>query len=115
TCTESFSCEKINFTRRGNAALRLLICVPVHSAGISGHASLSFFPANGPEAKRHWSPVSQASPSGSARLVFSGKSGASVRAPQGRGLKIGSSRAGHSGARLELTRRYQKNEGGGAS
>jgi hypothetical protein len=39
-------------------------------------------------------PVSHASPSGSARLFLSGYSGASERAPQIRGLKIGSMRVG---------------------
>src|SRR6202044_1369797 len=67
---------------------------PFHSTGISRHASASFFPAYGPDAKTQSLPVSHASPSGSVRFDFSGKNGAREREPQGRGLKIGSKRAG---------------------
>jgi len=68
--------------------------LPRHSAGISVQAAPSVFPVNGPEAMRQSTPVSQASPSGSVRLDFSGKSGASERAPQRRGLKMGTMRVG---------------------
>ena len=39
---------------------------------------------------------------------FSGNNGARLRTPQGRGLKTGSSRAGQSGARLDIRQRYRK-------
>src|SRR2546430_11799930 len=68
--------------------------LPRHSTGISAQAAPSDFPANGPVAMRQSTPVSQASPSGSVKLDFSGKSGANERAPHRRGLKIGSTRNG---------------------
>src|SRR5713101_4842020 len=86
---ESLSCGKINFTRMGKS-LQETSRVPRHSAGIALHASPNVFPWNGPEAILQLTPVSQASPSGSARLVFSGYMGARERDPQRRGLKIGS-------------------------
>src|SRR5260370_356743 len=76
---DSFSWGKMNFTRIGKS-LREARRVPRHSAGISLHAMLSVFPLNGPVAILQSTPVSQASPSGSARLDFSGESG-----PGGRG------------------------------
>ena len=100
TCTESLSSEKINFTSSGNAEPRSAF-VPAHSAGISGHTLPSLLPSNGPEAKRHSLPVIQASPNGSVRFDFSGKNGASESEPHGRGLKIGSSRAGQRITRLD--------------
>src|SRR6266851_4498218 len=90
---ESLSCGKINFTRMGKS-LQETSRVPRHSAGIALHASPNVFPWNGPEAILQLTPVSQASPSGSARLVFSGYMGARERDPQRRGLKIGSMRIG---------------------
>src|SRR5580704_9614845 len=87
------SVGKMNFTRSGNSSPSAN-CAPRHSEGIARHASRSVLPRNSEVATRQSSPVSQASPSGSARFDFSGKSGASDRAPQMRGLKIGSSRWG---------------------
>src|SRR5579883_1068818 len=83
----------MNLRRRGKsrAALRW---PPRQSGGISCQASLRVFPAKWPVAMRQSSPVSQASPTGSGRLVFCGKSGARERTPQMRGEKIGSMRKG---------------------
>src|SRR5580700_6747989 len=72
--------------------------------GISGHTLPSALLSNGPEAKRHSLPVIQASPNGSLRLDFSGKNGASDSEPHGRGLNIGSSRAGQRITRLARRR-----------
>src|ERR1700746_838314 len=90
----------MNFTSRGNTEPRSAF-VPVHSLGISGHTLPSVLPSNGPEAKRHSPPVIHASPKGSVRFDFSGKNGASESEPHGRGLKIGSSRAGQRFMRLD--------------
>src|SRR5262249_31758021 len=69
-------------------------CVPRQSAGISRQASASDIPAKEPLAIVHFTSESQASPMGSVRLDFWGKSGASEREPQRRGLKVGSMRNG---------------------
>src|SRR6266852_9594563 len=90
---DSFSWGKMNFTRIGKS-LQEVRRVPRHSAGISLHAVPSVFSLKGPVAILQSTPVSQASPSGSVRLDFSGKSGSSEREPQRRGLKIGAMRIG---------------------
>src|SRR6266446_3225224 len=90
---DNLSVGKINFTRRGKSLVEARL-VPRHSAGISAQASPSVFPANGPDAILQSTPVSHASPSGSLRFDFSGKTGASERAPQILGLKMGSMRVG---------------------
>jgi len=96
---ESLSVGKINFTRRGKSATEAS-CAPRQFAGISVQASPSVFPSYGPEAILQSTPVSHASPSGSVKLDFSGKSGANERAPQIRGLKMGSMRVGVGFTRL---------------
>src|SRR5882724_7280867 len=83
----------MNLTRRGNSATAAS-WLPRHSTGISAQVSPSVFPANGPDAILQSTPVSHASPSGSLRFDFSGKTGASERAPQILGLKMGSMRVG---------------------
>src|SRR6201998_649035 len=88
---DSLSRGNRNFRSSGNSLYRPER-VPRHSAGISRQAAPSDFPANGLVATFESNAVSQASPSGSLRFVLSGKSGARDRAPQGRGLKIGSMR-----------------------
>jgi hypothetical protein len=93
TWMDNLSVGKMNFTRSGKSSVEVRF-TPRHSAPISAHAVPSVFPANGPLAIRQSTPVSQASPNGSVKLVFSGKSGAKERAPQRRGLKIGSMRNG---------------------
>src|SRR5579863_4793136 len=90
---ESLSFGKINFARSGNS-FTALRADPRHSSDISCHVAPSVLPAYGPVAILHSRPVSQASPSGSARFVFSGKRGARDREPQMRGLKMGSIRNG---------------------
>src|SRR6266852_3721358 len=83
----------MNLTRIGKSGMAVSL-VPRHSGGISPHAAPKVFPAKGPVAILQSTPVSQASPSGSVRFDFSGKSGANERAPQRRGLKMGSMRVG---------------------
>src|SRR5271156_6429578 len=104
----------MNFTSSGNGASPPPIFVPVHADGKVRHTSPSFCPAKGPDAKRHSTPVIHASPKGSARLDFSGNNGTRLRAPHGRGLKIGPSRAGHREALPEITRPYRRSAPGGA-
>src|SRR5690242_2646408 len=90
---ESLSFGNMNFTRRGKSGTdssRL----PRHSIDILCHAAPSVSPTYGPVAILQSSPVSQTSPSGSVRFVFSGKRGARERAPQMRGLNTGSMRVG---------------------
>src|SRR5260370_38039014 len=79
----------MNWTRSGKFT-SLVSWLPRHSTGISVQAAPSVFPANVPEAMRQSTPVSQASPSGSSKFDFSGYRGARERAPQRRGLKMGS-------------------------
>jgi len=77
----SLSSTKRNFTSRGNPA----ICateVPVHSSGIFSPGVCEFFAGVRSAGETQSLPVSQASPSGSARLDFSGKNGARVLAPR---------------------------------
>ena len=90
---DNLSVGKINFTRRGKSFVEARF-VPRHSMGISAQAAPSVFPENGPEVMRQSTPVSHASPSGAVKLDFSGKRGANERAPQMRGLKMGSMRVG---------------------
>src|ERR1700738_2211887 len=90
---DNFSLGKMNLTRIGNSAQEPR-CVPRQSTGISRHAAPTALPSKGPVAIRESTLVSQASPSGSAKFDFSGKSGAREREPQRRGLKIGSIRLG---------------------
>lgn len=93
TWMDNLSLGKMNFTRMGKSRT-IARREPRHSGGICRHASPSDFPAKGPVATLQSMPVSQASPRGSVRLIFSGKSGAREREPQSRGLKIGSIRNG---------------------
>src|SRR6202008_4479272 len=102
------SVGKINFTRRGKSIAEARL-VPRHSAVISVQAEPSVFPANGPEAIRQSTPVSQASPSDSSKFDFSGKSGTSERAPQRRGLKMGSMRVGVGLTAYEAASAREKN------
>src|SRR5258707_9969435 len=90
---ESLSVGKINLARRGKS-LECANIVPRHSAGISRQAPASVIPANEPVATRHFTSESHASPTGSARLDFSGYSGAREREPHRRGLNVGSMRNG---------------------
>src|SRR6266481_8127526 len=90
---ESLSFGKMNLTRIGKSPGSVKR-VPRHSGDISRHASPKVLPAKGPEATLQSTPVSQASPIGSARFDFSGYSGASERAPQMRGTNLGSMRNG---------------------
>src|ERR1700688_2364545 len=78
----------MNLTRIGKSAQEARR-EPRQFTGISCHAAPSVLPAKGPVAILQSTPVSQASPKGSARWDFSGKSGASEREPQRRGVKIG--------------------------
>src|SRR5260370_33373268 len=90
---ERLSFGKMNLIRRGKlpgSAKR----VPRHSGGISRHASPKVLPAKEPEATLQSTPVSQTSPIGSRKSDFSGKRGASERAPQMRGTNLGSMRNG---------------------
>jgi hypothetical protein len=68
---ESLSSGKINFTKIGKS-FEEASRVPRHSTGIALHAPPKLFPEKGPEAILQSTPVSQASPSGSAKLFFSG-------------------------------------------
>src|SRR6476661_192063 len=90
---DNLSLGKMNFKRRGKSGTEESLA-PRQSAGISRQASPSDFPANGPVATLQSTPVSQASPSGWARFVFSGKRGARESVPQMRGLKMGLMRNG---------------------
>src|SRR5580765_2886546 len=90
---DNLSLGKMNFTRRGKSRTEESL-VPRQSARISRQAAPSDFPAKGPVATLQSRPVSQASPSGSVRFVFSGNNGASDLEPQMRGLKMGSMRNG---------------------
>src|SRR5271163_4492426 len=90
---ESLPVGKINLSNRGKSPASWKFA-PRQSSGISRQASASFLPAKGPEVMRQFTSVSQASPMGSDRLVFSGYSGASECEPQRRGLKVGSMRNG---------------------
>src|SRR5260370_26211346 len=102
---------KMNFTRIGTF-LGEARRVPRHSAGISLHAVPSVFPLKGPVAILQSTPVSQASPSGSARVDFAGLGGASEREPQRAGLKIGSMRRG--AGRAEFRGQYGRGLGAAA-
>src|SRR5437763_1044742 len=97
---ESLSFGKMNLTRMGKSP-GMLKRVPRHSGGISRQASPSVFPAKGPVATRQSMPVSQTSPMGSGKFVFSGKNGASERVPQMRSTNFGSMRKG-SGFTVDL-------------
>src|SRR5437763_16899759 len=83
----------MNLTRMGKSP-GILKRVPRHSGGISRQASPSVFPAKGPVATRQSMPVSQTSPMGSGKFVFSGKNGASERVPQMRPTNFGPMRKG---------------------
>src|ERR1700674_4494774 len=65
--------------------------VPRHAGGIFRHAGFKAL-VRGPVVISQSGPVNQASPTGSGRFVLSGYMGASERAPQMRGLKMGSMR-----------------------
>src|SRR5882724_5137702 len=109
---ESFSRGNINLTRSGKS-LWEANREPRQSGGIAVHASPRLLPANGPEATLQSTPVSQASPRGSGRLVLSGYMGARERDPQIRGLKIGSMRVGsgftnHAAASARLKKRARR-------
>src|ERR1700676_802967 len=86
---ESLSCGKMNLISTGKSG-HFFNCVPRHSAGMARQLSFRVRLAYGPLTTLQSKPVSQASPSGSDKFVFSGNRGASERAPHGRGLKIGS-------------------------
>src|SRR4029077_10840243 len=91
TCTESFSCGKINFTSKGMrdpAWSRR----PFHSAESPGQDSPSERPIKGPEAKVQRSPVSHTSPIGSVAAGELSNSGAKLREPQMGGTKSGARR-----------------------
>src|SRR5487761_382479 len=90
---DNLSFVKINLTKMGNSFVDLKY-EPRHSSGIFRQASPRDLPAKGPVATAQEMPVSQASPRGSARLVFPGNRGARDFAPQRRGLKTGSMRNG---------------------
>ena len=94
---------KRNFTSSGKS-LKLPVRVPRHSGGMHRQLSPSDLPVRGPVATRESRAVSQASPIGSGKFVFSGKIGASDRVPHGRGLKIGSIRVrtGSTAIRMQL-------------
>ncbi len=90
---ESLSVGKMNFANSGKSPAWANM-VPRHSAGISRQASAREIPENEPVAILQFTSLSHASPTGSRRFAFSGKSGASDREPQMRALKVGSMRNG---------------------
>src|ERR1700686_490737 len=106
---DNLSLGNMNLTRIGKSAQEARRA-PRQFTGISCHAAPSVLPAKGPVAILQSTPVSQASPKGSARWDFSGKSGASEREPQRRGLKIGSMRNGSElmGRALTFRRRLRR-------
>src|ERR1700682_3405932 len=111
---DNLSVGKMNVTRIGKSAQEAR-CVPRQSTGISSHAAPSALPSKGPVAIRESTLVSQASPSGSTRLDFSGKSGAREREPQRRGLKIGSIRLGSGFINQAAASTRLKNRSGGGN